>query len=281
MKEIRKGRKDEKQLNLQQKHQKKDEEKQDETEEEVSVDAEESEEKEEEASEEDTEEEEAEVLEKGTEIKVKQQKKKVTAQIVKHVDGEKYKVKIGGKQKTLDLSKETYELVKTKKVAKKNKKGKKGKVEAIVGHRRFGSKMQLKVRHEGNDATQYVDEENLKCSKKMLSDYKKKVRAEVEERNKERQERREAAKPETKPSKRGRSVKRVNYSLKALQEAYEPVSSDSEDDFDLAEKALEKEERRKEAARLASERKANKKRKRGASKKKTSNKRRKKAPVVD
>lgn len=154
-------------------------------------------------------------------------------------------------------------------MAKKNagKKTKSTKVEEILGHRRVGHTMQLKIQVEGAKAARWVDADKSNTTKKMLSDYKKKAKAEVAEKNEEKQERREAAKPEQQASKRGRSVKKINYSLKALRDAYEPVSSDSEDEFEVAEALLEKEESRREAARVAK----SLKRKRSSSEKTKSN----------
>merc|ERR1712062_526047 len=168
-----------------------------------------------------------------------------------------------------------FKHVMAKKAAKKQKST---KVVEILGHRKIGSKLELKVQIEGAKTAKYVPLEGSGAPKKMLSDYKKQVKEEIAEKNKERQERREAAKPEEKASKRGRSVKKVNYSLKALRDAYEPVSDDSEDDFDVAAELAEKEEIRKENAKKALERKKSQKRKRAASKKKSSNKKRKKSP---
>lgn len=59
--------------------------------------------------------------------------------------------------------------------------------------------------------------------------------------------------------------------------SYEPVSSDSEDEFEVAAGLFEKEETRREAVRVAK----TQKRKRSASKKKKSNKKRKKNAAVE
>merc|ERR1711953_706450 len=96
-------------------------------------------------------------------------------------------------------------------MAKKEGKKTKGKVEEILGHRRNGYRMQLKVQTAGGKNPKWVDADESGAPKKMLSEYKKKVKKELAEKNAEKQVRREAAKPVEKASKRGRSVKKVNY----------------------------------------------------------------------
>lgn len=221
--------------------------------EEVVEDVEEEEEEEEEVEEEKQEEEEAKIeLEKGDKIELKVKRKWVEGKVIKRVDGSEFKLKYNNKVKTVDLSDMTWRKVEM------------NEVEEIKDHKRKGSEMFLKVAYEGNDKTAWVSMDSLNCTD-LIEEYQEAEKKEREERNKEREERRNEKKPAEVETRRGRAVKKINYSVKAMRDAYEPVESDSEDEFENATKAQKKQERRQEAR--AAEIEAKEKKKEASSRK--------------
>lgn len=224
--------------------------------------AEEEEEKDEEEQEEEAAEEEEEGgldLEKGDVIKFKEKRKKKVATVVEQVEGNVFKVKVDGKTKKMDLSKVDFTKAK-KKVARV--------VEKILAHKRVGHTMSLKCKwKDASLKPSWVLMENMDGGEDELATYKEAFKKDIEARNKDREERRNAKKePESKSTRRGRSVKRVNYSSKGLREAYQPVSSDSEDDFEVAEQVAARKKRRDEmrAEKLAQKKKRGRKRRKTA-----------------
>merc|ERR1739838_539062 len=147
-------------------------------------------------------------LEKGDKIELKVKRKWVSGKIVKRVDGNEFKVKYNNKTRVVNLSDTTWKKVEEK-VEKKNT------VEEIKDHKRKGTEMFLKVTYEGKDRAAWVAMDSLDCAD-LIEEYKEMEKKEREERNDEREERRNEKKPEEVETRRGRAVKKINYSVRAM-----------------------------------------------------------------